>query len=197
MEKPANNDHPIHDLLRRRWSPRAFSSRPIPPESIRSLLEAARWAPSSFNAQPWRFLIATRDDAPAFERMVGCLTEGNQTWARQAPLLMLTVARLAFDDGKPNRHALHDVGQAAAHLTVQAMALGLFVHQMAGIQIEKIRETYGVPAGHDPVTAIAVGYPGNPDDLSDSLKQREHAERRRKTLDEIAFSGAWEEPAAI
>lgn len=197
MDKPANNDHPIHDLLRRRWSPRAFSSRPIPPESIRSLLEAARWAPSSYNAQPWRFLIATRDDERAFERMLGCLVEGNQAWARQAPLLMLTVARLAFDDGKPNRHAVHDVGQAAAHLTVQAMALGLFVHQMAGIQIEKIRETYGVPEDHEPVTAIAVGYPGDAADLPDRLREREHAERRRKTLDEIAFSGAWEEPAAI
>lgn len=197
MEKPTNNDHPIHDLLRRRWSPRAFSSRPIPAESIRSLLEAARWAPSSFNAQPWRFLIATRDDEPAFERMLDCLVEGNQAWARHAPLLMLTVARLAFDDGKPNRHALHDVGQAAAHLTVQAMALGLFVHQMAGIQADKIRETYGVQEGHEPVTAIAVGYPGDAGDLPDRLREREHAERRRKTLDEIAFSGAWGDSAAI
>lgn len=197
MEKPTNNEHPIHDLLRRRWSPRAFAPRPIPHESIRSLLEAARWAPSSFNAQPWHLLIATRDDERAFQRMVECLVEGNQVWARHAPLLMLTAARLAFDDGKPNRHALHDVGQAAAHLTFQAMALGLFVHQMAGIQADKIRETYAVPEGYEPVTAIAVGYPGDPDGLPDRLREREGAERVRRAPDEFAFSGAWGRTAAI
>ncbi len=196
MEKPATADHPIHDLIRRRWSPRAFADRAIEPEKIGSLLEAARWAPSSFNAQPWSFILATRDQGEAFDRLVGCLVPANQVWAKTAPLLMISVARLAFEhNDKPNRHALHDIGLAAATMVLQAMALGLFAHQMAGIEREKLRETYRIPEGFEPVAAIAVGYPSDPATVPDELRERETAPRVRKPLSEFVFAEAWGRPA--
>lgn len=192
MDNPAPTELPIHDLLRRRWSPRAFSSRAVEPDTLRVLLEAARWAPSCFNEQPWRFLVATSADPGGLERMLGCLTEGNQAWAKAAPVLLLTVARTAFErNGKPNRHAYHDVGLAVANLTVQATALGLAVHQMAGIVPEKVRETYAMPEGFEPVTGVAVGHPGEASALPEPLRQREAAPRTRRPLGEIAFSGGW------
>ena len=125
MEKPADTQYPIHDLLKRRWSPRAFSERPVEPDALRSLLEAARWAPSSSNEQPWSFIVATRDNEAEHGRLVSCLVDGNVPWAQRAPVLMVSVARMSFEDeGKPNRHAFHDVGQAVADLSVQATALG-------------------------------------------------------------------------
>ncbi len=191
MEKPADNDHPIHDLLRTRWSPRAFQPRLIPPEHVRSLLEAARWAASSYNQQPWHFLIATRDDTEQFAQMLDCLVPGNQAWAKAAPLLILTVAKLDFDDGKPNRHAVHDLGLAASQLVLQATALGLFAHQMAGIEADKIRARYAVPDGFDPVAAIAVGYAGEPSMLSDRLRSMEESSRTRRAIDDFVFAGTW------
>jgi nitroreductase len=191
MEKPASNDHPIHDLLKKRWSPRAFDPRPIPPEHIRSILEAARWAASSYNQQPWHFLVATNDDADAFATMVDCLVPGNQSWAKNAPLLILTVAKADFDNGKPNHHAAHDVGQAAAQLTAQATELGLFVHQMAGIEADKIRAAYNVPAGFAPLTAIAVGYAGDRGSLEEKMREMEIAPRTRRPFGEFVFDGAW------
>src|SRR5437879_4076372 len=126
MEKLAETQYPIHGLLRRRWSPRAFSSRPVEPDKLRSLWEAARWAPSSYNEQPWSFIVATKDDEAEYARLLSCLVEGNIQWAQHAPVLMVSVARLSFEeDGKPNRHAFHDVGQAVSNLIVQATALGL------------------------------------------------------------------------
>ena len=192
MEKPADNAHPIHDLLKRRWSPRAFSDKPVEPETLRSLWEAARWAPSCFNEQPWYFLVATKRDGAEYDRLLACLNEGNSAWAGRAPVLMVSVARTAFqDDGEPNRHALHDVGQAVANLTLQATALGLFVHQMAGFSPEKVRQAFAVPEGFEPVAAIALGYPGDPTVLPEKLRQRELAPRSRKPLEDFVFSGRW------
>ena len=192
MEKPAETQYPIHDLLRRRWSPRAFSDRRVDPAIMRSLLEAARWAPSSYNEQPWSFIVATRDDPVEFGRLLSCLVEGNIQWAQHAPVLMVSVARLYFeDDGKPNRHAFHDVGLAVANLIVQATALGLVVHQMAGIFPDKIRELYGIPEGYEAVAGIALGYPGDPQSLPEGLRKRELAPRERKPLTEFVFSGSW------
>ena len=192
MEKPAETHYPIHDLLRRRWSPRAFSDRRVDPAIMRSLLEAARWAPSSYNEQPWSFIVATRDDPVEFGRLLSCLVEGNIQWAQHAPVLMVSVARLYFeDDGKPNRHAFHDVGLAVANLIVQATALGLVVHQMAGIFPDKIRELYGIPEGYEAVAGIALGYPGDPQSLPEELRKRELAPRERKPLTEFVFSGRW------
>ena len=192
MEKPAETQYPIHDLLRRRWSPRAFSDRRVDPAIMRSLLEAARWAPSSYNEQPWSFIVATRDDPVEFGRLLSCLVEGNIQWAQHAPVLMVSVARLSFeDDGKPNRHAFHDVGLAVANLIVQATALGLVVHQMAGIFPDKIRELYGIPEGYEAVAGIALGYPGDPQSLPEGLRKRELAPRERKPVTEFVFSGRW------
>ncbi|HEX9284877.1 MAG TPA: nitroreductase family protein [Nitrospirales bacterium] len=192
MEKPADVQHPIHDLIKRRWSPRAFSDRSIKPETLQSLLEAARWAPSSNNEQPWSFIVAAKDDPDEFGRLLSCLVEGNSLWAQHAPVLMVSVARLSFeDDGQPNRHAFHDVGQAVANLIVQATALGLMVHQMAGFHPDKVRELYSVPKEFEPVAAMALGYPGDPQSLPDKLKKRELAPRERKPITEFVFTGRW------
>ncbi len=196
MEKPAPTDVPIHDLLARRWSPRAFDGRPVEREKLTSLFEAARWAPSSNNEQPWRFLVATREQPEDFERLLACLLEGNRKWAQRAPVLILSVASLNFEEsGKPNRHAFHDTGLAAENLVLQASALGLAAHQMAGFDVEKARADLRIPQGCEPVAMIAVGYPGDPDRLPEYLNQRELAPRRRNPVSTFVFAGDWGKPA--
>lgn len=192
MEKLADTSFPIHDLLSQRWSPRAFTEQPVEPEKIQSLLEAARWASSCFNEQPWRFMVATVNQPTEHDKLLNCLVEGNQVWAKRAPLLLLTFAKMHFDrNGQPNRHAYHDVGLAIGNLVVQATALGLFVHQMAGILPDVIREEYSIPSGYDPVTALAIGYQGDLQTLPDELRAHEQAPRSRKVLQEFVFSGTW------
>lgn len=193
MEKPAETAYPIHDLIARRWSPRAFDERPVEPEKLKSLFEAARWAPSSNNEQPWRFIVTSRQDAPAeHDRLLACLTERNRQWALRAPVLMLSVASLNFeDDGKLNRHAYHDTGMAVGNLLLQATALGLQVHQMAGFDVQKARETSLIPTGFDPVAMIALGYPGNPAVLPDHLREREMKPRERQPIGDFVFSIKW------
>ena len=192
MEKPADNQYPIHELIKQRWSPLAFNIRPIEPEKIASLLEAARWAASCFNEQPWFFIVATQDNAQEYEKLFSCLVEANQTWAKDAPLLMLSVAKLSFTrNNKPNRHALHDLGFAVGNLTLQAQALGLFVHQMGGFDADKARTLYSIPEDYEPVAAIAIGYPGNLSQLDEDLQQRELSPRSRKPLTEFVFRGNW------
>lgn len=198
MEKPAPTDYPIHELLARRWSPRAFAERPIEPEKLQSLFEAARWAPSSNNEQPWRFLVAVKENHEEFDRFLACLLEGNRKWAHRAPVLILSVASLHFEDsGKPNRHAVHDTGLATENLLLQATALGLVAHPMAGFDIEKARAEYKIPAGHEPVAMIAIGYPGDPSLLSGTLHEREVAPRRRHPASSFVFSGEWGTPSSL
>lgn len=195
MKKRAKTDHSIHEPLADRWSPRAFSDRMVEKEKILAMLEAARWAPSSFNEQPWSFIIATKDNPKEYERLLNCLAEGNIQWARFAPLLMISVARLIFErNGKPNRHAFHDVGLAVGNLIIQASHLGLHVHQMAGILADRIRETYKIPDSHEPVAGIAIGYYGELDQLTEDHRKRELAERTRKPLEQFVFSGNWDRP---
>src|SRR5208282_2515596 len=168
MEKPAQSTFPIHDLLTRRWSPRAFADRPVEPDKLRRLFEAARWSPSSSNEQPWNYIVATKDNSQEFATALACLRPGNVTWAQSVPVLMFTVTRLNWAKrDEPNRHALYDMGQSIAYLTFQAMAVGLFVHQMGGFYPEKVKETYGVPDGYEPMTAVAIGYGGDPAMLPD------------------------------
>jgi len=193
MEKPADTQYPIHDLLRQRWSPRAFDDRPIEPEKLRSLFEAARWAPSSNNGQPWRFLVATKENQAEHDRLFNCLVEGNQTWARHAPVLLLSVAELQFEDGSPNRHALHDTGMAVENLVIQATALGLVAHQMAGFRIDQARADCQIPHDYEPVAMIAIGYPGDPALLSDRLRVREVQPRSRKPVKEFVYATTWEQ----
>lgn len=193
MEKPADTQYSIHDLLRRRWSPRAFDDRPIELEKLRSLFEAARWAPSSNNEQPWRFLVATKENHAEYDRLFNCLVEGNQKWAPRAPVLLLSVAKLEFEDGLPNRHALHDTGMAAENLVIQATALGLVAHQMAGFRIDQARTDCQIPHDYEPVAMIAIGYPGDPALLSDRLRAREVQPRARKLVKEFVYSTTWEQ----
>ena len=196
MDKLAHTDHPIHGLLARRWSPRAFADRPVELTTLGSLFEAARWSASCFNEQPWRFIIARREDPDAYQRLLDCLTEGNQTWARHAPVLALGVAKRTFSEiDKPNAHARHDLGIATAQLMIQATALGLYVHAMAGILPDKARERYRVPEDFDVVTALAVGYLGDAAALPEALRDRELAPRQRRPLTELAFTDAWGNPA--
>jgi nitroreductase len=192
LEKPAATEHEIHPLLARRWSPRAFGERDVRDLELASLFEAARWAPSSFNEQPWHFLVARRRDAEEHERMVACLSEGNRGWAAKAPVLMISVASLRFASGdKPNRHAFHDVGLATASLMLQATSIGLVTHAMAGFDVEKTRLVYRIPAAYEPVAAIAAGWPGEPDALPPNLRERELVPRTRRALDEFVFGGIW------
>ena len=198
MEKPAAAEHPINDVMRRRWSPRAFAPRPMPRADILTVLEAARWAASSYNQQPWHFLVATRDDEARFAQLLDCLVPGNQVWACNASLLILTVTKRTFDhNDKPNSCCVHDIGLAACQLVLQATELGYVTHQMAGIEAEKIREVYDVPEGYDPVTGIAVGYAGNPDSLPDDLREMELASRTRRPFDEYVFADSWGKPAGL
>jgi nitroreductase len=192
MEKPATTEFPVHDLLRLRWSPRAFSGKPVPLDVLRSLFEAARWAPSSFNEQPWAYLVATRDDPENFATMLSVLVEFNASWAKHAPLLALAVAELAFHrNGNPNRNAFYDVGAASAQLTFEANSRGLLVHQMAGYDGDKARRVFEIPEGWEPIAAIALGYPGDPETLPQPLRDRELAPRSRKSLSEFVMTGRW------
>jgi len=198
MHNPAPVDHPVHDLIRHRWSPRAFSSRAVDGETLRVVLEAARWAPSSYNEQPWSWIVVTGEQPDDFARLLACLAPGNQAWARHAPVLMLSVAKLAFDrNGKPNRHALHDTGLASAQLAVQATAMGLAVHFMAGFDGAKARRAFAIPQGFEPGAAAALGYPQPLERLSEEGRAQEPAPRQRKPLRDFVFSRTWGEPAAF
>lgn len=198
MEKPAPTDYLIEDLLKRRWSPRAFSDRNVEPDKLCSLFEAARWAASSFNEQPWSFILTMKEHAEEYARLLSCLAEKNQQWAHLAPVLAVSVAKLNFDHGgKPNRHAFHDVGLAVGNLLVEATALGLVVHQMAGFSADKVRLAFGVPEGFEPVAAMAIGYPGPPEILPEQFREQELGPRKRKPISSFVFENNWGEPAAL
>lgn len=198
-QKIADPDHEVLDLVAERWSPRAFANRPVEPEKIRQMLEAARWTMSSYNEQPWRYVIASRHgDSEAYERLLRCLNEFNQKWARRAPVLMMSFYKTTFSqNGDPNRCAPHDVGAASATLTFQATAMDLYVHQMAGIQKDVVRETYDVPEDFEPMAGLAVGYLGDPDVLPPGQQESERAPRSRRPLDEFVFGDEWETPADL
>ena len=192
MQNPASTDVPLHELVRERWSPRAFSDKLVAPAALRSLFEAARWAPSSSNLQPWTYIFATKDDPENFAKMLSILVEFNAGWAKQAAVLVLSVAQVkAPKDGANNRHALHDVGSASAQLTFEANSRGLLVHQMAGFDVDKARQVFSIPQDWEPVAVMAVGYPGDPQSLSDRLRERELAPRARKPLAEFVMTGGW------
>jgi nitroreductase len=192
MEKLADNHHPINDLIRARWSPRAFSTRPVEPEVLRSLFEAARWAPSSMNAQPWAFLTAALDRQPeAHARLVETLGENNRRWASNAPVLVLALAKTEREPGQANRTASYDLGQAVALLSLQATELGIYVHQMGGFNLALARELFAIPPEYEPWVVLAIGYPGEVDTLPEDMRQRELSGRLRKPQDEFVFTGEW------
>jgi nitroreductase len=185
-------DHPVHALITKRWSPYSFASRSVPDEDLCSLFEAARWAPSSYNEQPWNYIVAKKENPEEFQRLLSCLVEGNQGWAKAAPVLALGIAKLRFArDDQPNRAAIHDLGLAAGNLVVEATARGLSVHQMIGILPDKAREIYAIPEGYEPLTGIAIGYAGDPKALPEGLRDRDLTRRPRKPLKEFVFSQTW------
>ena len=191
MQNPAPAEHLILPELQQRWSPVIFSGEPVPAELMDRLFEAARWAPSSSNEQPWTFVVATAAEPELFTRLADCLRPSN-SWAKAAPVLALSVARMTLaGDVKPNRYAFHDTGMAVANLLAQATAEGLFVHQMGGFDVEKARHDLDVPSGHDPVAMMAIGYYGSPANAATGLRDREISPRTRKRLDEFVFRGTW------
>jgi nitroreductase len=195
--KQAAVDHPIHPLLQERWSPRAFDARPVEEAKLRSLLEAARWAASSGNGQPWHFIVATQAEPEAFAKLASCLNPSNAEWAAQAPVLLLTVAKMITSSGRPHRHAFHDVGLAVQNLSIQATVLDLYVHQMAGFAAEDARLLYGIPEEYEPVTMLAIGYLGDPDTLPEQRRASELSPRTRKPLAEFVYGETWGRPSSL
>lgn len=194
MIKIARPDYPIHELLTNRWSPRAFSAREVEPAKVRSLFEAARWSPSANNRQPWQFIVTTPRNPQARERLFSTLNPRNQTWAVNAPLLVLTLALSEPEAGKVNAYALYDLGQAVAHLSVQAVALGLYLRQMGGFDKSRAAELFALPAGLLPVTVLAIGSLGDPHSLPEDLRGAEFEARARKPQADFVFDGALGQP---
>lgn len=194
LEKPAITSVPIHDLLHRRWSPRAYdANRPVTRQQLAVLLEAARWAPSCNGVEPWRYLVWDRtQDAAGFELAFATLSDSNKKWVQYVPLLMLSVASPdPLGGGRPNRYTQHDTGMASMSIAVQAVALGLIAHQMAGFDVEKARTAFAIPADCTPMAMIAIGYQASPDVLDDETKKKELTPRARKPLGERFFEGGW------
>ncbi|MDO9442895.1 MAG: nitroreductase family protein [Beijerinckiaceae bacterium] len=188
-QKPAVTAAPVHELIRDRWSPRAFADKPVPHEALVSVLEAGRWAASSNNGQPWRWIVATREDPVGYEAALAGFNARNQRWARTAPVLIFSLARKTFEaNGNPNAHAWHDAGAANAQISLQATALGLHTHMAAGIERDRLRESFGIPEDFDICSGIALGYQGTPDRLPEELPGREVEPRTRKQLGEVVFS---------
>ncbi|HVA91018.1 MAG TPA: nitroreductase family protein [Chloroflexota bacterium] len=194
LRKPADAQHPIHELIGERWSPRAFSDQPVERAALHTVFEAARWAASAGNAQPWNFVLGTMENPETHEKLAATLWEGNYLWAQHAPVLILVVAKLYPYEGK-EQLSLYDTGMAVGNLVTQAVALGLTTHQMGGFDGEKARQTLEIPEGYMPVAMIALGYPGSTDALPDPLRERELAPRSRKPLAEFVFDGKWKKPA--
>ncbi len=192
-EKVAKDDG-LNELIAKRWSPRAFADKKIEPEKIKLLFQAASWAASAFNEQPWRYIIGNKSDPEQYDKVLKCLGEWNQGWAKSAPLIILVVVSTKWArNGKPNETCDYDCGQASASMAIQATYMGLHVHQMTGIP-EKVTETFGVPEDFKPLTAIAVGYLGSLDSLSEDLQNREKAPRTRKEPTELVFASKWGTP---
>ncbi|ALD22762.1 nitroreductase family protein [Hymenobacter sp. DG25A] len=185
--KVATTTYPVHELIRKRWSPRSFASYPVAPETMGQLFEAASWAASAMNAQPWRYIYAHHADQETFQKMVDCLLPGNQPWAKNAPVLILALAETQYENGSPNTVALHDLGAANANLLLEATALGLHGHLMGGFDAAKTKAAFNLPDTLQPVVFIALGYLGEAEQLDEPFLSREKAARQRKGINEIAF----------
>jgi nitroreductase len=183
---------PILEVIKKRWSPLAFSDQPIEPEKIMSLFEAMRWAPSSFNGQPWRVVYATKDKPELFEKLASLLNEGN-SWAKNAYLLLVICSVQNFEyNNKPNKHHQYDTGAGIENLFLQAVSMDLVAHEMAGYDEEKSYELLKIPKDKvKSMAMMAIGYPGDVSALSEDLQQRQQGKRERKSIEEVAFEGEW------
>ena len=197
MNNEAKTSFPINELARNRWSPRAFLDKPVEKEKLISMFEAARWSPSGGNEQPWRFIVGVNQDE-TWKKIFSTLNEGNQEWNEHVPVLILSIGnKISSWDGNISPVYKYDTGQSVAHLSLEAMNQGLFVHQMGGFSAGKAMEIFNIPETHEPLTVIAAGYIGNPESLPEKLKQRELLDRKRKELSEIVFSGEFGQKAMI
>lgn len=194
MSKHTPIDHDILEVISNRWSPRAFSDKSISDNDLNLLFEAARWAPSGFNLQPWRFIVC-KQGTPAFDKLISVLMEMNQTWAKTAPVVVLAASQTTIvgndKPSRPNGYAQYDLGQAVANLAVQATSMGIYVHQMAGFSKDKADEVFEIPENFNSVVTFAMGYLGEADSLPEVLAEREVLPRQRKPLSEIVFDGEW------
>lgn len=182
----------ILDVLSQRWSPRAFSDRAVEPEKIELLFEAARWAPSCYNDQPWSFVVTRRGVGADHESLMSCLMAANQAWASTAPILVLNCVRKHFShNGKPNRWAYYDLGLAVGNLLSEATRQGLVVHQMAGFDAERAQRVLALPDDHEAVAVMALGYLGDPARLPPGVEEKSPAQRERRTVMEFVHEGRW------
>ncbi|MFT6394788.1 MAG: nitroreductase [Methylophilaceae bacterium] len=194
MKKPATTQAPVHDIIANRWSPRAYdASKPVSQAQIISMLEAARWAPSCFGDEPWRFIVWDKNkDAAAWEKAFDCIVQGNQGWAKDAPVFVLICAGTLFEQNqKPNRWGAYDTGAAAVSLSLQATSMGLVTHQMGGFDGEKTRAAFNIPEQFEMMSMMAVGYIADVDALPEEAKERTLAPRKRKPLGELFYEGVW------
>lgn len=199
-ERKAITSVPIHDLLARRWSPRAFdANRPVTRKQLVTVLEAGRWAPSCNGDEPWRYLVWDRTrDPEGWQKAFDCLSDSNKKWVKNVPLLMLSCAGSIFGaTGKPNRWTQHDTGAASVSMALQAVALGLIIHQMGGYDAEKARAAFAIPAEYTPMAMIALGYQAEPDILDEETKAKELRPRARKPITERFFEGGWGKPVSL
>ena len=197
MKKPAANEYPINNLTRERWSPRAFSDKPVGMRHVASLLEATRWAPSAMNEQPWRLMVGHKGD-PTWDKILETLVEGNKVWAGNAPLLMLVIGQTQYiRNNRNNDWYAYDTGQAIAHLSIEATNQGLLMHQMGGFDKEKARELFEIPEESEPLVVIALGYYGDLNTLPEDLQKREETPRKRNTMDSFAFAGKFGEKYSL
>lgn len=197
VHKEADNRYPVNPFSKARWSPRAFADRPVEREKLQSLFEAARWSPSSGNQQPWRFIIGIRPDE-TWNKVFQCLDDGNQLWAYLPPVLMISCGRKKMNSGgDDNGKYMYDTGQSVAHLSIEATSQGLFVHQMGGFYPEKAIELFEIPAEYEPLTAIAVGYMGEPELLKGHNYEREFRPRTRRECNDFVFSGKFGNPSGL
>ena len=187
IEKRANTDFPIHELIAKRWSARAFSTRPVERSKLLSILEAARWAPSSRNEQPWRYIVFTNDNPEMLKKAQSVLKEIND-YAKRAPILICAITKKTYsDNGNSNRLYFHDLGAANENMFLEAFNQGLIMHEMGGFDLQKARELFNVPADYDVGIMIAIGYQDGYHVLPERLKEKAFTPRPRKPLSEIVF----------
>ena len=189
MDKPTKNKYPILEVLQQRWSPRAFSNKPVEKVKLQSIFEAARWAPSSMNEQPWRFIVGIKGDE-TWDRLCESLVEWNWKWAGKAPVLILNLGKKTFTHkGRPNGTYQYDTGQAVGMMITEVVNQGLYSHQMSGFSAAKAAELLDIPDDYLPISVTAIGYYGNPEQLPEDMRESEFEERKRLPLSETVFSG--------
>jgi nitroreductase len=186
MKPDPEIQYPIHDLLSKRWSPRAFSNKSIESGKVLSLFEAVRWSASSRNEQPWRFIYATKENKEGWDKLLSCLAEWNQSWAKTADLLILTMAKMNYDyKNMPNEHAYFDLGLGLGNMSTQATSMGIYLHHMGGFNAEKAIELFGIMEPLKPVSMIAGGYPGDIKHIPEDIAADEYKAQERILVDEF------------